>query len=111
MVRPSTCTTSSSRSALLPSSRTTLPLTVTFPSSMSASALRLEVIPARAMIFCRRSRAIGWVLGGIENCAAALRRVVGPRHRGLQRGERGVGLDGGFGDALLHGRIARQLGE
>src|ERR1051326_1156971 len=46
-----------SRSALLPSSVTVWPFTVTRPCVISSSALRREETPAAAMIFCNRSAA------------------------------------------------------
>src|SRR5580658_10780851 len=46
---------STSASALVPSSVTTVPLTFTWPALISSSALRREAIPAAAIIFCRRS--------------------------------------------------------
>src|SRR5437773_11977113 len=49
---------SRSRSALVPSSVTTCPLTETAPPMISFSAARREAIPAAAMIFCRRSEDI-----------------------------------------------------
>lgn len=54
-VLPSTRTVSALRSAFDPSSLTTTPLTLTRPACISSSALRREVIPARAMIFWSRS--------------------------------------------------------
>src|SRR5271155_3643098 len=44
-----------SASALVPSSVTTVPFTLTWPPLISSSALRREAIPAAAIIFCRRS--------------------------------------------------------
>ena len=55
MSRPSTRMWSRSGSALAPSSVTTTPFTATLPAVMSCSALRREVTPAAAMIFCKRS--------------------------------------------------------
>ncbi len=46
---PSTQTVSADRSAFVPGSVTTSPLSVTRPSAMRTSALRREVIPALAM--------------------------------------------------------------
>src|SRR5580693_2543254 len=46
---------STSGSALLPSSVTTVPFTFTWPALMSSSALRRDAMPAAAIIFCRRS--------------------------------------------------------
>src|SRR5262245_36260281 len=46
---------SEERSALLPSSVTVCPFTLTRPCVINSSALRREAIPAAAMIFCRRS--------------------------------------------------------
>src|SRR5215467_13656233 len=54
---PSTFTWSVERSALLPSSVTVWPFTLTRPWVISSSALRREAMPAAAMIFCRRSAA------------------------------------------------------
>src|SRR5271154_4726750 len=42
-------------SAFVPSSVTTWPFTVISPEVIISSARRREVIPARAIIFCRRS--------------------------------------------------------
>src|SRR5580658_5309867 len=49
---------STSASALVPSSVTTFPFTLTWPALISSSALRREAIPAAAIIFCRRSAGI-----------------------------------------------------
>src|SRR5690242_19683219 len=49
---------SRSGSAFEPSSVTSCPLTSTWPLEISCSALRREVTPAAAMIFCNRSSVI-----------------------------------------------------
>jgi len=54
---PSTAITSRRASARVPSSRTTRPLTVTRPATMSASACRRDATPAALRIFWRRSAA------------------------------------------------------
>src|SRR4026209_1736650 len=80
---PSTRMWSRSRSALLPSSVTGVPLTTTRLSRISSSAFRREARPARERIFCRRSSAISSLVG---RCRRALlrfgggRRVVRNRH-------------------------------
>src|SRR5579863_6899729 len=56
MSLPAASTLSVARSALVPSSVTTLPFTRTWPLRMSCSAWRREAIPARAISFCKRSR-------------------------------------------------------
>ena len=55
MTFPAASTLSVARSALLPSSVTTRPFTRTWPLEMSCSAWRREAMPARAIIFCKRS--------------------------------------------------------
>src|SRR3954469_19692714 len=52
---PSTRMSSRAGSALVPSSRTVVPLTVTRPSSISCSAARREAMPACDKIFCSLS--------------------------------------------------------
>src|ERR1700722_6836131 len=55
MTLPAASTLSVARSALVPSSVTTLPFTRTWPLRMSCSAWRREAMPARAICFWRRS--------------------------------------------------------
>src|SRR5216684_6817263 len=52
---PETLMWSRVSSALVPSSVTVCPLTVTWPEEISSSAWRREATPARAIIFWRRS--------------------------------------------------------
>src|ERR1700730_12530840 len=53
--RPSTRTSSCTGSALVPSSRTMAPLTLTRPSRINCSLARRDATPARERIFCSRS--------------------------------------------------------
>src|SRR5215468_6284409 len=109
MVRPSTWITSSSRSALLPSSRTILPLTVTCPCSMRISAFRREATPAWARIFCSLSSIVGLFRGRRrERGGGRLRGLVGLIHRALELRQRRL--------ALQHrprrfGRLLRESGQ
>src|SRR5438132_1531290 len=106
MVRPSTWITSSSRLALLPSSRTTLPLTVTWPSSISVSAFRREATPACARIFCSRSSILGFRRR--QDGGGRFRRFVRLVHRALQLRQRALGLDHRLRGL---GGVLRQRGE
>src|SRR6267142_979810 len=121
MVRPSTWIKSWSRSALLPSSRTTLPLTVTWPLSISTSAFRRDATPACARIFCSRSAAISLAalgrFGGRrrrrrgEHLRHALAGLVRPIHCALQLVQRGLALHRRLHHALGRLRVVRELAQ
>src|SRR5262245_4456929 len=115
MAWPSTLIMSCERSALVPSSRTTLPFTSTLPSWMSCSALRREAMPAWARIFCSRScmgldlgcfgiRSSGWGERGRGGLAGLVGDADGP----LQLIERVVALRRRLGDALGGGGVDLQ---
>src|SRR5919201_2011131 len=117
MVRPSTWMRSCARSALLPSSRTTLPLTLTWPAAISSSAFRRDATPAWARIFCSRSAPISLRLRRLgrwrwrEHGGRRLRRFVRLLDGALQLLQRALALDRRLDHPLFRRRIAFQAGE
>src|SRR4051812_13438818 len=82
---------SRSRSALVPSSVTIWPFTLTRPCVINSSALRREVTPAAAMIFCN-------LCGGISAACAFRGNLVSHLFVGFVVLR--IRRDGGFGHIL-----------
>src|SRR5687767_7844080 len=78
-------------SAFVPCSRTTSPLTVTSPASISSSAWRRDASPAAAINFCRRSSKYSPLPDSGEDDGRAR---LGGSLAGPDESEAGVGLDG-----------------
>src|SRR5439155_26472600 len=96
-----------SRLALLPSSRMTLPLTVTWPSSISVSAFRREATPAWARIFCSLS-SIRLAFGRCQDGGGGLCGLVRLVHSALQLRQRALAL---YHRLRRLGGVLRQRGE